>query len=177
MKKCIKCLETKPLTKEYFNISKVNKDGFRSECRICQKKYLKDYYNKNRKRLLKKNLEYQKKNKESVNNKKKKWAVRNKDKVKKAQKDYHKKNPHKKAEWEAKRRCCKIKATPKWSELDKISILYEKAQWLSSITGLTYHVDHIIPLQGENVCGLHVWSNLQIVQDIINFSKSNKHEN
>lgn len=76
---------------------------------------------------------------------------------------------------QAKRKSSKLKATPKWSELDKIKIVYEKAKWLEEITGIKYHVDHIIPLQGKNVCGLHVWQNLQILEDKLNISKSNKH--
>jgi 5-methylcytosine-specific restriction endonuclease McrA len=74
---------------------------------------------------------------------------------------------------EAKRRATKINATPSWFEKDKIALLYEKAKWLESLTGLQYHVDHIIPLQGDNVCGLHVWANLQILEASINIAKSN----
>jgi len=73
-----------------------------------------------------------------------------------------------------KRKAFKINATPNWSEGDKIKIVYEKAKWLESLTGLKYHVDHIIPLNNKNVCGLHVWNNLQILEDKLNMSKNNK---
>ena len=53
-------------------------------------------------------------------------------------------------------------------------MLYEKAKWLEGLTGLKYDVDHIIPLQNKNVCGLHVWENLQILEKGINCMKSNK---
>lgn len=122
------------------------------------------------------NKEYQRNNKASSNEKKTKWAKKNKDKVRKAQKDYHSKNPYKKAQWEAKRRSKKLESTPNWAELEKIEVLYQKAKWLSKLTGLVYHVDHIVPLQGENVCGLHCWNNLQILESSINFSKGNKYE-
>lgn len=176
-KVCIKCKVDKKLSINYFNKQKSSKDGFRSVCRDCQKKYLKEYYDSNKKTLLKKQAEYQTKNKEQRTKYKLKWAKENSEKIRCSQKKYHSKNPHKKAAWETKRRASKLKATPIWSELDKIEILYKKAKWLEKLTGIKYHVDHVIPLQGRDVCGLHVWANLQIIEDRINFSKSNNYEN
>ena len=73
-----------------------------------------------------------------------------------------------------KRRAMKLKATPSWSEKEKIKILFKKVKWLESLTGKKYHVDHIIPLQNDKVCGLHVWQNLQILEMKLNIAKSNK---
>lgn len=64
-------------------------------------------------------------------------------------------------------------ATPYWSEINLIRNVYEKAKWLETLTGLKYHVDHIVPLNSDFVCGLHVWSNLQILERSINESKGN----
>ena len=74
----------------------------------------------------------------------------------------------------AKRRAAEIQATPIWAELDKIKVLYDKVAWLESLTGLKYHVDHVVPLNSKKVCGLHVWANLQILEVGVNLSKSNK---
>lgn len=58
-------------------------------------------------------------------------------------------------------------ATPIWADLNKIDSVY-----LNRPEG--YHVDHIIPLRGENVCGLHIDSNLQYLKAEENMKKGNK---
>ena len=70
-----------------------------------------------------------------------------------------------------------LQRTPKWLTLDdhrQIKDLYELARLLSSTTCTPHHVDHIIPLQGENVSGLHCPSNLRVITASENCRKSNK---
>jgi hypothetical protein len=77
----------------------------------------------------------------------------------------------------AKRRATKLMATPTWltkEEIDEIYEYYTCAQMFKLYTGQEYHVDHIVPLQGENVCGLHVPWNLQVISARENRIKSNK---
>lgn len=45
----------------------------------------------------------------------------------------------------------------------------------NAFTGFEWHVDHILPLKGVEVCGLHVWNNLQVIPKHINLKKGNKH--
>lgn len=74
------------------------------------------------------------------------------------------------------RRARKLQATPKWAEAEQkqIEALYREAARLQEETGVKYHVDHIIPLQSELVCGLHCLANLQILTQHENNVKSNK---
>jgi 5-methylcytosine-specific restriction endonuclease McrA len=68
-------------------------------------------------------------------------------------------------------------ATPKWltkKEKSEIRELYKIAITMSKTTGEQYVVDHIIPLRGEDVCGLHVPWNLRVITQEENLKKSNK---
>ena len=79
----------------------------------------------------------------------------------------------------AKRRAAKLNRTPSWltkEDLGKIKELYKEAQKLREETGEEWHVDHIIPLQGENISGLHVPDNLQVIKATENTSKGNRYE-
>ena len=75
------------------------------------------------------------------------------------------------------RHAAKLQRTPPWiSSLERKEILdfYKERDRLSELTGVSFHVDHIVPLQGERVSGLHVPWNLQILTAFDNISKSNK---
>ena len=77
----------------------------------------------------------------------------------------------------ALRRASKSKRTPEWlTETDKniIRNVYKEASGISKETGIKHHVDHILPLRGETVSGLHVPSNLQILTANANILKRNK---
>jgi 5-methylcytosine-specific restriction endonuclease McrA len=77
----------------------------------------------------------------------------------------------------AKRRAAKLEATPPWltaEQFAKIEAVYAEAKRLEVADGVKRHVDHIYPLQGKTVCGLHVPWNLQILTSAANLRKSNK---
>ena len=69
-------------------------------------------------------------------------------------------------------------ATPKWLSPEQrmeIRLKYRLAIELSRATGIRHAVDHEVPIQGEDVCGLHVPWNLQVITQEENLKKYNKH--
>lgn len=74
-----------------------------------------------------------------------------------------------------KRRSARLTRTPNWADLTAIEAVYEQCAQMNAVHGKrSYHVDHIIPLQGEDVSGLNVHTNLQILTGPENLRKSNK---
>ena len=106
-------------------------------------------------------------NKETLEKNYKQWAEKNPDKIKKKMSLWKKNNRSKCTHWENMRRANKINATPKWADLEAIKEFY-----MNCPPG--YHVDHIIPLNHPDICGLHVLENLQYLPAIENLKKSNK---
>ena len=98
---------------------------------------------------------------------KKAWADNNPEKVR-----IHNTGPKKNA-LTAKRRSQLKKAFPEWASKEAIEFFYILAKELESHTGVPHEVDHIVPLQGREVCGLHVEDNLQVITAEANRRKSN----
>lgn len=63
---------------------------------------------------------------------------------------------------------------PPWANPKAIRAVYAEAKRLTDATGIPHHVDHIIPLQGELVSGLHVETNLRAIPAVDNLRKHNK---
>lgn len=123
----------------------------------------KKYYLKNLDKMLSYSKNYNLNNKEKRIKFGKLWRLKNKD----YQKIQRLKNPSLAIFYCAKRNAAKLNATPKFANLDKIKEIYKNCP-------KGYTVDHIVPLQGKEVCGLHVEWNLQYLTPSENSSKSNK---
>lgn len=74
-----------------------------------------------------------------------------------------------------KRMAAKFRAIPRWANLRKIEQIYADCRTVTNCSGELHHVDHIVPLQGKTVCGLHCEANLQIIPACANQSKGNRH--
>ncbi len=103
----------------------------------------------------------------------------NRARINAASNRYRKRNPEKVAGWWTYHRAKRLQAVPSWfSPADAAAIARTRriAAVMAEVTGEPWEVDHIIPLAGRNVCGLHVGGNVQAVPRAINRRKSNKFE-
>ena len=125
------------------------------------------YRLKNKDKIKELNRLYLLNNKEKVKEAIKQHRLLNKEYYKKYQIKYRLKNPSLTIFYCAKRNAAKLNATPKFANLNKIKEIYKNCP-------KGYTVDHIVPLQGKEVCGLHVEWNLQYLTPSENSSKSNK---
>ena len=64
-------------------------------------------------------------------------------------------------------------ATPEWADKKKIKEFYKKRDLATKETGVTHHVDHIVPITHQDVCGLHCEFNLQVIEATENIRKRN----
>lgn len=78
----------------------------------------------------------------------------------------------------AKRKALLLKRIPLWADHAAIRKIYERCSRMCMAAGgkRVFHVDHIVPLQGETVCGLHCAENLRIISAFQNRSKGNRLE-
>lgn len=140
------------------------------------KVYDKNYYEAHKEQHKINTKIYREVNKEILKANKNIWIKVNKKKVLAKQKAWTKNNPHKVNAIRVKYRLAKLYRTPKWLTKNnwiEINWAYQIAHEKTIRTNIRHEVDHIIPLQGENVSGLHVPWNLQILTKSENSSKRN----
>jgi len=168
LKRCSVCGQTLPLSS--FRLRSGAPDGLSYRCIECNKRGNINWRAKNPKgfdrwksRNLDKRSEYCRS-----------WREANKDHISRSYADWLSGNRHIVNANTAERNAAKLNATPSWADLDAIRAVYAEAARLTAETGVRHEVDHIYPLQGKTVCGLHIAANLQILTRSENARKKNR---
>jgi hypothetical protein len=148
------------------------------------------HYERNKAVLLKRKRENYAKNSENKKAYQRAYAAARTEEIKLKSKLFYAKNPDYYKEFrqkypdkvnakEIKRKTAKMNRTPAWLTEDDFWLIeqaYDLAAKRTQMFKFSWHVDHIIPLQGKIVSGLHVPLNLQVIPASINTSKQNKFE-
>jgi hypothetical protein len=99
------------------------------------------------------------------------WAAENRDRKRQSDLDFKANNPAKITSYKARYRAARRQATPAWltkAQVAQIEAVYKEARALTEQTGTPHEVDHIVPLAGRVVCGLHIPWNLRAIPKIAN---------
>lgn len=178
MKFCKSCGIEKPLIE--FK-QRGDKKGLYFICRECTRAKDKERYYRNREKRLKEAKDYWEKVKETRRGKRKEYYSQYMTKEKRREKylkDYSK-NKDRYFSDATKRRAVKLKANPGWDKELTDFVVKEATVLVSlrnTITNIKWHVDHIVPLRGKLVCGLHVWNNFAVIPALLNLRKHNNFE-
>lgn len=174
------------------NCCSIKKKSYYENNKESEKEKQKLNYVTNKKVILEKAKIYVKNNKEILRESRRKYYLVNKEKLKLKSKNYFMNNKDKVRKYEqfraknnpayfnfkaSKRRAAILQRTPNWVttyHLLEISKFYIVARTLKELTGIDYDVDHVIPLQGKLVSGLHVPWNLQVITSTENTKKGNR---
>jgi hypothetical protein len=156
-----------------------NPDGYRTWCKACVSEYKKQYKIDNAERIKKVQKAY-----DAAQNPLRKTYfqqryLEQKQKIDAANRAYRKANLDKHAAKENKRRAAKLNRTPAWLTDDDhwmIEQAYELAALRTKMFGFSWEVDHVLPMQGKMVSGLHVPTNLQVIPATLNRKKTNQYE-
>lgn len=142
---------------------------------LCKRHYMRSRYEANKERHKEQMGRWYRENKADLREKRRRYYQEHKAEYATRFRKWQKSNPEVANARAAKRRSDVLRATPVWSDLEKIKEIYALAKDLSWLSEGGLHVDHIVPLKGKNVCGLHVPENLQIIPAPDNYRKWNKH--
>jgi hypothetical protein len=180
---CTKCNIDKPL--DQFSKNARNKtNGKQPKCKQCFRDYCienseklklqKQIYSKvNSEQAVARSSEWSKNNRERSRAIKTKWRINNSKKMNDIRTEWSKNNPEYLAFNCRKYQASKKNAIPKWADMKKIRYIYKESRRLSLETGIQHHVDHIVPITSDIVCGLHCEANLQILTFNENVKKGN----
>lgn len=165
---CSRCKVSKPATDFYKSVRA--KDGLVNRCKACDLEYQRD---RKTQKAEANSRWYVKKREAYLAGKRAKTKARREAHL---QVKVHAPDLDRWRRQQAQRALQKHKATPFWVDAEhhaRIRQIYAVTQLLQEATAAIYHVDHIVPLVADAVCGLHVWWNLQPLAEKSNMLKNN----
>jgi hypothetical protein len=190
MKLCASCKAKKSLSEFYKR--KDSPDGYRNDCKDCRKaSSLKNHYENQEQRKARFKADHAKRVLENPNFYVETYARYRESSLATAKQYYQDHIEERKSKqrlWSKTNRGIanalgrryklkKAKATPLWltpEQLYNMQCTYKVAAQLSETSSQKWHVDHIVPIRGKDVCGLHVPWNLQVLPAKMNMQKGNR---
>jgi hypothetical protein len=149
----------------FYKQAKNSKDGYQAHCKVCD----------NIRTALRKAKDPERAKAVQAKSDRNKYT-RKKPSIAARNKHWKTNNPAKLQAMDARRRAAKLYRTPAWLTDDEqwmIAQAYDIAAQRTKLFGISWHVDHVLPLQGRLVSGLHVPTNLQVIPAAVNCRKSN----
>jgi hypothetical protein len=170
-KDCRRCGLSQPLSNFRHDIR--YRSGRASWCASCHRQRNSEWARENRERLNAKAAAWRAANPAAARAADRKHKAANKDSLATRYAAWSRLNKDKRRETDAAYRAAKRRATPSWANRSEIRRIYAAAVRMERETGMRMHVDHIVPIQSDSVCGLHWEANLRVIPGSENESKRN----
>lgn len=182
-KVCCACKEAKSL--DDFSLNKAGSHGRHSKCKLCVSAYHKDWYHRNKEKRDAQKAAYKKANRDSVLAQTRQYTERTKEAKTAYSKEYYRKNRMRilatqKAYYENNKDKVFAKTIARgrhqysmYRNLSKALKAEIDGVYLFTQLFKGFEVDHVVPIKGAKVCGLHTPTNLKAVPVAKNRSKGN----
>lgn len=174
---CSACLSE--LGIDAFGRSKSSKDGLLKRCKSCVNAYAVANYKSNPERGRMYARKSRALHSKARNAYAAKWRQENHERFRALMGEWKQANKSKVVSYVAARRAIEKSSVAVWadSEFERFAIqeAYALSDLRTEVVGIPFHVDHIVPLRGKTVCGLHCAANLQVIPAKGNMAKSNRH--
>ena len=151
---------------------------FQQKWRLNRPEKQKEYAQKYAKQKNAQSKIWRQNNKDRCAETQRNWNEKNKEKRNQLSKNWRERNKSAMTALKAKRRADILQRTPAWLTADDFWLIreaYALAKLRTVLTGVDWQVDHVVPLRGERVSGLHVPANLSVVPTGVNLKKGNRY--
>lgn len=186
MKMCWGCGYLRPFTAFAKNARKV--DGLQTQCKDCMNFARKQWDLRNAAYVKQRSKEkwsdteargrydaWRAENQQTINARNKQWANTNRSKARASVNAWDRANKPRKVQQKRMRKGMQERATPAWANHEAMQQYYVLARFLTCELGIDFHVDHVVPIKSDIVCGLHSHTNLAISIGAWNIAKHNRY--